>query len=141
MNHTLITPECNQCFSYKPHTDSGQKCCRTIECNYELRSTIANTKPNMICGASFQTLLNTEIDNLNRCNSAQNTSNVSTINSLNQSAISSQLTSQLLNYGKTRYLPYQRLPTPFIPESVLKMQRESVNVGVPRTIAQPCSGT
>ena len=102
MNHTLITPECKQCFSYTPHTDSGKNCCQTIGCNYELRSTIANTNPNMICGVSFQTLLNAEVDNFNKCNSAQNTSVVSTINSQNQSVISSQLTSQLLNYGNQK---------------------------------------
>jgi len=133
-NQTEITRECKECFNYTPVIDNDKHCCNKIGCNYEVASTLSSSNPNLSCGASFQTYLNQSVQNFYECNSNVNTTVVSTFNTVNNSIIGSQLQSQLLNYGANRFTPYQRLPPPFIPPSVLQLQRETATVGIPKPI-------
>lgn len=130
---TEITRQCRECFNYvRPGLSAP--CCVTSGCNYEIKSTISSQDPNKTCGASFQTLLNQTVATYGKCNSQVNTVITSTINATNSSVIAAQLQAQLVNYGVQRYIPYQPVQIPFIPPSVLQLQRETVNVGVPKPI-------
>jgi len=128
-----ITRQCKECFNYvRPGLTST--CCATSGCNYEIASTISAENPNRTCGASFQTLLNQTVTTYGKCNSVNNTVVTSTINAANSATISAQLQTQLINYGTQRYIPFQPVQNVFIPPSVLQLQRETVNVGVPKPI-------
>jgi hypothetical protein len=71
--------------------------------------------------------------------------NNSTINFTiqNSTSITSTLNQQLLDLVLTRYLPYQRLPTPCPPPSVVQLQMQTVNVGVPHSFftIMDCKGS
>ncbi len=130
-----INRNCKECFSYVPYTDYNLPgCCKNNSCNYEILSSITNTNPTLVKGASFQTYLQSTENNFFTTNQTVNTEIVSTYNTNNQQQISSLLVGQLITFGKNRFSPYQRLPPPFIPPSVLQMQRESINVGVPHAV-------
>jgi len=131
---TEITRQCKECFNYTPSIENVKNCCNKIGCNYELASTISSSNPNLSCGASFQTYLNQSTQNFYEANNNVNTVVVSTFNNQNSNSISAQLQSQLLNYGANRYTPYQRLPPPVIPPSVLQLQRETATIGIPKPI-------
>ena len=63
----------------------------------------------------------------------QSTITMSTVQSTiaNASAINSTIYSQLLNVKAQRYVPYQPYIPPFIPSSVMDLQRMTANVGNP----------
>ncbi len=136
MENNIITRNCKECFSYiGPQSGlQNNKCCNKYICNYEVASTLSSSNPNISCGASFQSLLNQTTSNYYENNYNTNTQIISTINSNNSENISLQLQSQLLNYGKQRYLPYQPIKNEIIPPSVLQLQRETINTGVPKPI-------
>jgi hypothetical protein len=58
----------------------------------------------------------------------------------NENKIQTNITAQLSTYAITRNNKYNRLPPPFIPPSVIKLQMETATVGIPKTIVEPCSG-
>lgn len=51
----------------------------------------------------------------------------------NQTAITSTLYGQLLQVGRERQLPYQPYMPPVIPPSVVQLQMNTINVGVPHS--------
>jgi hypothetical protein len=75
----------------------------------------------------------------------QTSSITSTINYTiqNSTVITSTLNQQLLDLVLTRYLPYQRLPAPCPPPSVIQLQMQTVNVGVPHSFftMMDCKGS
>ncbi len=130
---TEITRQCKECFNYI-HSGLSSPCCNKITCNYEVVSTISASNPKMSYGASFQTLLNQTFATYNKCNQDVNTSNIAVWNSVNNENISLELQAQLLNYSVVRNNKFQPVRNEIIPPSVLQLQRETVNVGVPKPI-------
>ena len=130
---TEITRQCKECFNYvRPGLIST--CCAISGCTYETKSSISAENPNRTCGASFQTLLNQTVATYGKCNSVNNTVVTSTFNSANSATISAQLQSQLINYGVQRNNQFQPVRNVFIPPSVLQLQRETINAGVPKPV-------
>ncbi len=128
--NSILQNQCNFCFSFKrPGMDSN--CCARYTCS---------TNNNIQCGASEKTLLQQKQQQYMACNTEKNIAASLDNNITNNMNISNQLTNALLTYGNNRFNKYYRPPPMIIPESVLKLQRETANVGVPRTIVQPCSG-
>lgn len=102
-------------------------CCKTNNCA-------------MYTGTSSRVLQHQKLFNFLSCtNTTTLNSQLEYINN-NQAQINQQMVSQLLSYGKDRDIKYYRPPPPFIPPSVLQLARETANVGVSRTIVEPCSG-
>lgn len=91
-------------------------------------------------GVTSQSLLETQQETFLECVANQNIVSSAT-NQLDpeiQAAISAQITSLRTEYSRSRLLPYQRLPPPIIPQSVIDLQMATVNVGVPHTIVDRC---
>ncbi len=131
MNICNIT-KCKSCFSYKkPGTDFS--CCNKNSCNgqqYKLN----------FCGATERTHIIKIEEEVLKCSSNVVRNVVLTENIQNQGIISQKLEGELLTYGANRFNKYYRQQPMIIPESVLRLQRETANVGVPKTVVEPCSG-
>jgi hypothetical protein len=123
---------CKSCFSYKrPGVDFG--CCAKNACNsLQLQSNV--------CGATEKTHIQKIEQEVLRCSSDVVRNVVLAENIQNQNMISQRLEGELLTYGANRFNKYYRQPPMFIPESVLRLARETANVGVPKTVVEPCSG-
>jgi hypothetical protein len=116
----------NQYIEYTPLI-VRMSCCKSNNCA-------------MYTGTSSRVLQQKNVSNFLLCtNTTTLNSQLENINN-NQDQINQQLTSQLQTYGKDRNNKYYRPPPPFIPPSVLQLARETANVGVSRTIVEPCSG-
>jgi hypothetical protein len=123
------------CYSYKPPGIIAE-CCVPIVCaTNEYLSSISSLAP-VIYNDSQTTqqslLLYQERTYLQDIQTSSITSTVNyTIN--NSTMITSTLYGELLELGRTRYLPYQRLPVPCPPPSVVQLEMQTVNAGVPHS--------
>lgn len=141
---TLRTPSCRFCYSYKP-PGLVEPCCATVVCannsTIQLISTLQpvvnnnsrTTERSLLLYNQQQTLIESYQTNV---------SQISTITQQNLSTINQQLTAQLIQLGKDRFLPYQPYMPPVIPPSVMELNMRTRNVGVPvpvMTIAS-CKG-
>lgn len=157
---TLMTPSCRFCYSYKHGFDyktqtelddinklppTTKNCCTPPVC--ATNSTIAlissltpvinnnsrTTERSLLLYGQQQVLIESYQTNV---------AQISTITQQNLSTINRQLTAQLIQLGKDRLLPYQPYIPPFIPSSVIQLDMQTRNVGVPipvMTIAS-CKG-
>ena len=147
---TLMTPSCRFCYSYKhgfdPKTQQDineqpittKNCCAPPFC--ATNSTIAlissltpvtnnnsrTTERSLLLYGQQQVLIESYQTNADQA--YQNTQqNLSTINR--------QLNAQLIQLGKDRLLPYQTYVAPVIPSSVIQLNMQTRNVGVPVPVA------
>jgi hypothetical protein len=106
-------------------------CCQsTIQCNDAV----------YMGGVTSQSLLETQQENFLACvaNTAIISSATNQLSPEVQAKTASQITALRDEYSRNRILPYQRLPPPIIPQSVIDLQMATVNVGVPHTIVDRC---
>jgi len=140
---TPITQNCRFCYSYKP-PGFIQPCCPPIlSADLQTLSSISSStfKVNNNINNTEQTMLLTRQTRF--LQEVQSTTTMSTIQSTiaNATAINSSMYSQLLNVKAQRYVPYQPYVPPFIPSSVMDLQRMTANVGNPMPPFMNCKGS
>jgi hypothetical protein len=127
--------KCRFCYSYKP-PGIIQTECKPIVCATDTYlSSISSLAP--VINNDTQTterslLLQLQRSFLQEVNTSSIASTVQ-YTVANSTIITSTLYGQLVNLVQTRYLPYQRLGPMFIPSSVIQLQMNTVNVGVPES--------
>lgn len=147
---TLMTPSCRFCYSYKHGFDhktqqeineqpiTTKNCCAPPFC--ATNSTIAlissltpvinnnsrTTERSLLLYGQQQVLIESYQTNV---------AQISTYTQQNLDTINRQLTAQLLQLGKDRLLPYQPYVPPVIPPSVIQLNMQTRNVGVPVPVA------
>jgi hypothetical protein len=141
---TLRTPSCRFCYSYKP-PGLVEPCCvvpvcatnSTIQLISTLQPVIYNnsqtTERSLLLYGQQEVLIKSY-----KTNAAQAVVNTQQ----NLTTINRQLTAQLIQLGMDRYQPYQPYMPPVIPSSVIQLNMQTRNVGVPvpvMTIAS-CKG-
>ena len=140
---TPMTPSCRFCYSYKPQGFIQPCCPPIVSADLQTLSSISSTtfKVNNNIHNTDQTMLLTR--NARLLQEAQSTIRTSTIQSTiaNAAAINSTIYSQLLNVKAQRYVPYQPYVPPFIPSSVMDLQRMTANVGNPMPPFMNCKGS
>jgi hypothetical protein len=141
---TLKTPSCRFCYSYKP-PGLVEPCCvvpfcatnSTISTISSLSMVVNNnsrtTERSLLLYGQQQVLIE-----------SYKTYAAQTVDTTKQNlaTINRQLTAQLIQLGKDRLLPYQPYMPPVIPPSVMQLNMQTRNVGVPvpvMTIAS-CKG-
>ena len=122
-----MNSSCRFCYSYTPR-GVNTNCCNKVLCEPVVSST------------SEQSLLLQKQKEFLLCSTKPALEGAIANNIQNNVQIGQQLYTQLLQYGKNRDVAYQRLPPPFIPPSVMALQMNTANVGVPHTIVERCSG-
>jgi hypothetical protein len=140
---TPITQNCRFCYSYKP-PGFIQPCCPPIlSADLQTLSSISSSifKVNNNINNTEQTMLLTRQARF--LQEVQSTTTMSTIQSTiaNATAINSTIYSQLLEVKAQRYVPYQPYVPPFIPSSVMDLQRMTANVGNPMPPFMNCKGS
>jgi hypothetical protein len=133
------------CYSYKP-PGIIKECCDPVVCT-------TNEFISSISSLSMVTYNNTRTTEQSLLLASQqllyqenyNTAVTSTLQyiSTNDSIITSTIYGQILQVGRDRYLPYQPYIPECLPPSVIQLQMNTVNVGVPMpvfTIAN-CKGS
>jgi len=140
---TPMTPTCRFCYSYKPQ-GFIQPCCPPIlSADLQTLSSISSStfKVNNNINNTEQTMLLTRQSRF--LQEVQSTTTMSTIQSTiaNAAAINSTIYSQLLEVKAQRYVPYQPYIPPFIPSSVMDLQRMTANVGNPMPPFMNCKGS
>jgi hypothetical protein len=133
------------CYSYKPPGVISE-CCAPIVCaTNAYLSSISSLAP--VIYNDSQTTQQSLLLYQERVflQDVQTSYIVSTVNYTisNSTSITSTLNQQLLDLALARYLPYQRLPTPCPPSSVVQLQMQTVNVGVPHSFftIMDCKGS
>jgi hypothetical protein len=129
----LITPACRFCYSYKPPGPIDTYCEPPVCATNEYLSSIA-TLPDVVNNSSRtseQSLLLAQQQMY--LQGIVSTSVASTIQSTiqNSTSITSTLYGQLLQVRQDRFLPYRPYVPPMIPSSVIQLQMNGANVGVP----------
>jgi hypothetical protein len=131
-----ITKTCRFCYSYQPSGTITQKCVPLVCATDSYLSNISNLMP--VVNNNTQTterslLLQQQALFLQE---VQTNSIVSTVEYTlqNSSIITSTLYGELLGISQARYLPYQRLPPMCPPSSVIQLQMQTANVGVPHSV-------
>ena len=133
----LRTPACRFCYSYQP-PGFIENCCVPPVCATNETLLISSTLPpvvnnntqtterSLLLYGQQQVLIDSYQTNADQA--YQNTQqNLSTINR--------QLNAQLIQLGKDRLLPYQTYVAPVIPSSVIQLNMQTRNVGVPVPVA------
>jgi hypothetical protein len=143
-SNTCSSNKCRFCYSYKPSSITTSCCIPKLCATNEHLSSISSLQ--MVTFNSTRTserslLLQQQQQFLFATFSTQNTTVIqSTIQ--NAEAITNNLHTQLLQVRQQRYLPYQPYMPEVIPPSVLQLQMNTRNAGVPHsffTIAD-CKG-
>ncbi len=140
---TPITQNCRFCYSYKPQGFIQPCCPPIVSADLQTLSSISSTtfKVNNNINNTSQTMLLAK----QACflKGVQSTVTMSTVQSTiaNAAAINSTMYAQLLGVKDQRYVPYQPYVPPFIPSSVMDLQRMTANVGNPMPPFMNCKGS
>ena len=129
MTHA-ITKECRFCYSYKK---PGQinTCCNPMVCTPSslpmvINNTTRTTERSLLLGAQNQ---------MYQANYSVSVNSTIQYTNNNISLITDTLYQQLLQVRQNRYEPYQPYIPPVIPRSVMELQMNTVNVGVPHSVS------
>jgi hypothetical protein len=146
MNSCADIKKCRFCYSYKPPGIGGQTWCEPPVCTTNSTlSSLASLPPvvNNSSRTSEQSLLLYQQQLfLQEVNDTTVASTV--INTLaNTASITSTIYGQLLQVRQDRFLPYQPYMPTIIPPSVIQLQMNTVNVGVPHSFftIMDCKGS
>jgi hypothetical protein len=140
-----ITPACRFCYSYKPPGPIDICCDPPVCTTNEYLSSISSLAPvtyNSSRTSEQSLLLAQQRDFLQEVNTANIASTVQT--TLQTSTIiTSTLYGQLLQVRQDRYQPFQPYVPPMIPSSVIQLQMNTVNAGVPHSFftIMDCKGS
>lgn len=122
-DYTIMNKDCKFCFNYTRPSLIAHCCNDTVLCNqYSTFST---------CGATSRSLLEAQQKQFFSTINGDSTQSTLIYNTVNSSNITSQLTSQLNEYGRNRFNKYIRPQPMFIPQSVIDLNMRTANVGVP----------
>ncbi len=138
----MSTFNCTTCKSgehlYKPQIFISN-CCPTL-CNNDLE--LISSTAFIPTGLSSQTLLKTSQQSLFECNANTIAASTYQNNIQNQSLITSTLNGQLLTYAQARNSKYIRKNPEVIPQSIIDLQMQTANVGVPHSVftMKDCKG-
>lgn len=123
------------CYSYKP-PGTIDNCCKPTQCATNDHIALISSLPMVVNNSSKTSegalLLFGQQQYQQEIISAQVNSTVQ--NTLaNSTLITSTLYGQLLEVQRERYLPYQPYMPPVVPQSVIDLQMNTANVGVPHS--------
>jgi hypothetical protein len=127
---TVLNRNCKECFNYTPQTLIVNCCDSKPLCNqYSTFST---------CGATSSSLL--EAQQLKFLSTVSGDALASTLiyNQVNSTRISAQLYGQLEDYGANRFNKYRRPAPMVIPQSVIDLDMNTRNIGVPLSNVFSC---
>ena len=124
------------CYAYKP-PGTIENCCQPVMCatNEFLASisSLTNVTNNNTRTSERSLLLYGQQQYLQETQASQvNMTVQSTIN--NSTLIANTIYGQLLQVRQQRYEPYQPYMPPVIPQSVIDLQMNTINVGVPHSV-------
>ena len=146
MNSCADIKPCRFCYSYKPPGIGGQTWCEPPVCTTNSTLSSLASLPPVVNNSSRTSerslLLHQQRLFLQEVNATAVASTVQDTLA-NSTTIASTLYGQLLQVRQDRFLPYQPYVPPVIPPSVIQLQMNTVNVGVPHsffTIAD-CKGS
>ncbi len=132
------------CYSYKPQGPIDN-CCNSVICasneHLALKSSLPAVTSNSCNTTESSLLLSVQQQYLKNNNENQISSIVqSTI--ANTDNITNSIYSQLLQIKQQRYEPYQPYIYPVVPQSVVQLQMNTINTGVPHSFftAGDCKG-
>ena len=131
-----ITPSCRFCYSYTPPGVIQNNCTPPVCATDSYLASIA-TLPPVIYNVSRTTERSLLLQQQRLFLQEVYTSSVaSTVQYTitNSTVITSTLYSQLLEVRQARYQPYQPVMPVIIPSSVIQLQMQTVNVGVPHSV-------
>lgn len=138
----MSTFNCNTCKSgehlYKPQIFISNCCPTLCNNNIDLISTTAFVPKGLTSNSLLQAQLQTFLED--NVNSAVSTSYQNNI--INQTSITNTLNSELLTYSQNRNSKYIRKNPEIIPQSVIDLQMQTANVGVPHSVftMRDCKG-
>ena len=123
------------CYSYTP---PGQidNCCKPTVCATNEHIALISSIPMVVNNStrtSERSLLLSMQQQFLQCNVASQVSSVVSTTIANSTAIANTLFSQLQEIQRERYEPYQPYMPPVIPQSVIDLQMNTINAGVPHS--------
>ena len=124
------------CYSYKP-PGVIENCCAPPVCATNETLQLIESLPMVTFNStktSERSLLLAGQEKLLAENSYQQTAAAVAATQNNITTITNTLVGQLLQVQQQRYLPYQPYVPPMIPQSVIDLQMNTINVGVPHTV-------
>jgi hypothetical protein len=136
--------KCRFCYSYTP-PGPVENCCEPTVCATNDFINQISSLPMVVNNStrlSERSLLLGSQQQYFQCQSYQQTSSIVFSTIQNSASITSTLYGQLLQVQRERQLPYQPYMPPVIPQHVMDLQMNTINVGVPHsffTIAD-CKG-
>jgi hypothetical protein len=146
MNSCTDVKACRFCYSYKPPGVGGQTWCEPPVCTTNSTLSSLASLPPVVFNSSRTSERSLLLHQQGLfLQGVLSTSVASTVQDTlaNSAMIASTLYGQLLQVRQDRFLPYQPYVPPVIPPSVMQLQMNTVNVGVPHsffTIAD-CKGS
>jgi hypothetical protein len=131
-----MDPKCRFCYSYTP-PGPVEKCCIPNLCATNEHIALISTLPVVTNNSNKTTERSLLLATQQQWFQANNTNQVSSIvsNTISNSAsITSTIQGQLLEVRRDRYLPYRPYIPEVIPQSVIDLQMNTANAGVPHSV-------
>jgi hypothetical protein len=131
-----MDPKCRFCYSYTP-PGPVEKCCIPNVCATNEHIALISTLPVVTNNSNKTTERSLLLATQQQWFQANNTNQVSSIvsNTISNSAsITSTIQGQLLEVRRDRYLPYRPYIPEVIPQSVIDLQMNTANAGVPHSV-------
>lgn len=136
--------KCRFCYSYTP-PGPIDNCCKPTVCATNEHIALISSLPMVVNNSTRTTersLLLSMQQQMLQCNVASQVSSAVSTTIANSSSIANTIFGQLQEIQRARYEPYQPYMPPVIPQSVIDLQMNTINAGVPHsffTIAD-CKG-
>ena len=128
--------KCRFCYAYTP-PGPVENCCVPKVCATNEHIALVSSLP-VVTNNSHKTTERSLLLGLQQqCAQANNTMQVSSIVSntiANSASIFSTIQGQLIGIQRDRYLPYRPYIPPVIPQSVIDLQMNTANAGVPHSV-------
>jgi hypothetical protein len=131
-----MDPKCRFCYSYTPQ-GSIENCCVPKLCTTNEHITLISTLSVVTNNSHKTTERSLLLASQQQWLQANNTNQVSSIVSntiANSASITSTIQGQLLEVRRDRYLPYRPYIPEVIPQSVIDLQMNTANAGVPHSV-------
>ena len=130
------TNKCRFCYSYTP-PGPIDKCCEPNKCDINIAEISSSCLSSIVNNSNKTTERSLLLAFQEQCYKTNYTTAVNnalqyTIN--NSTIITGNLYGQLLQLKQDRYQPYQPYIPPVVPQSVMELQMNTVNVGVPHAV-------
>ncbi len=131
-----MDPKCRFCYSYTPQGPI-ENCCVSQVCATNEYIALISTLP-VVTNNSHKTtersLLLASQQQLLQANNNNQVSSIVSNTIANSASITSTIQGQLLEVRRDRYLPYRPYIPEVIPQSVIDLQMNTANAGVPHSV-------